>query len=100
LVSGAVLANESKKVNMNLTVIFQVRLSKTNPAPPVLHAFNIEGESSTAMKHDYQKGVSAMKLLYPKHQDFKRLAVVQNMAHLLQVVDPDIDLIPTQGEEL
>jgi len=94
-----VLANESKKVNMNLTVIFQVRLSKTNPAPPVLHAFNIEGQSNTAMKADYKKGVNAMRALYPKYQDFKRLAVVQNMAHLLQVIDPEIDLIPTQGEE-
>lgn len=69
-----------------LTVLFEIRLTETNPAPPIMHAFSISTALNSAdMKKQYNWGVEAMKKQYKNHKHFKRLAVLEDKSHLLQV---------------
>lgn len=85
---------------MKLTVIFSIKLSKTTPAPPILHAFNIEGNSATALKSDYYKGVKNMKSEYPSHKDFRRLAIVEDKSELLMVTGISSELDESVSPEI
>lgn len=66
-----------------LTILFQLRLSATNPAPPELHTFNIEASSYEQIKILYKEGVQKMREKYDKHQYFKRLTVTEDKTSLL-----------------
>lgn len=70
---------------MRLTVIFQLKLTKTNPAPPIFHAFNVEGYGNAALKQSYLKGKNEMLRQYPGHKFIQRLAVVSDLSALLMV---------------
>lgn len=79
-----------------LTILFQLRLSATNPAPAELHTFNIEGESATGLKADYKRGIEQMKKQYPQYKHIRRIAVFEDKSDALRIIGildpPSIDL--------
>jgi hypothetical protein len=70
---------------MKLTAFFQIKLTKTNPAPAIIHAFNIEGQTSTDVKEEYLKGYAEMKATYRQYKHFERIAVTINVSDWLMV---------------
>ena len=86
-------ATGAQNTDMKLTVIFQLRLTKTNPAPPVLHAFNIEGIGNAALKQSYVKGKEAMLKTFSNYKYIQRIAVVQDLSDVLSVNGIDENVI-------
>lgn len=72
---------------IRLTIIFEVRLSRTNPAPGQIYAFTIEANSGYALKSAYKIEVERMRRAFPNHTFFKRLVVTRDSSSLLNLAD-------------
>jgi hypothetical protein len=67
-----------------LIILFQIRLTETNPAPPILHAINIEGILNTEdLQAKYKWAVQNMRKEYKNHKSFKRIGVFEDLSDRL-----------------
>lgn len=76
----------------HLIALYQVKLTKDSPAPPVLHAFKIHGETPYDRKRAFYDGVHAMQEKYHRHEYFEKMMITEDHAADLMVDVFDIDL--------
>lgn len=76
---------------MRLTTLFEVRLSKTSPAPLGIHSFTVVGTTPLERNKSYLAGVKAMRGAFPNHRYFKLLLVTDDLVGMLSPVGISTD---------
>ncbi len=70
---------------MKLIALYNLKLSKTTPAPPTVYAVKFDGETNQARKLSWAKGYKDMQDSYPKHKSITLVGVFEDKQELVQV---------------
>lgn len=87
------------------TALYQIKLTPSNPAPPILYAFSIQADetkagASLALKKQWYEEVKLMKKIYKNHTYFKEIFFGKNEKEKLMVDgQPISDILGGIGDD-